>query len=117
MSSPSLPVQDPSGSSSPIPPATAEIGGVATFIAEMADGASASMVQAARGGPPPELLDQVADASVVAAQLRESGYQLRFFPGSHGERTRIELHDAAGNTVRALSIAEAAEMASSGPIE
>lgn len=74
-------------------------------------------VEAARGGPPHEVLDQIVAADAVALQLRDSGYQLRFFPGAGSERTRIEIHDADGVTVSALSAAQAVAMAATAPSE
>jgi hypothetical protein len=67
-------------------------------------------IEAFRGGPPPEVLDQMALAGAVDEGLRESGRQLRFLPAGHGERTRIELHDR-DDGVRILSVAETVDIA------
>jgi hypothetical protein len=74
-------------------------------------------LEAATGGPPQELLEEIVTADEVAVQLRDSGYQLRFFPGGCGERTRIEIHDDAGEIVSALSAVQAVALAVAVPID
>jgi len=74
-------------------------------------------LEAAPGGPPQELLEEIAAADAVAVQLRDSGYQLRFFPSACGQRTRIEIHDGAGEIVSTLSAAQAVAMAAAVPTE
>jgi hypothetical protein len=113
MSSPILPVQGPVAQpTNTTAHVSTEIGDVGSFSDELAGGVSALNIDAARGGPPPEVLDQIAAAAAVADELRDNGYQMRFFPGAPGERVRIELHDADGQAVSTLSCAEAIEMAS-----
>jgi hypothetical protein len=116
MSSPILPVQGPVAQPTHTNAhASTEIGDVGSFIDELAGGVSALNIDAARGGPPPEVLDQIAAAATVADELRDNGYQMRFFSGAPGGRVRIELHDAHGNAVSVLSCAEAIEMATGSP--
>lgn len=112
MSSPIMPVQGPSAqATNTTAPAPTEIGDVGSFIDELANGVGELNIDAGRGSPPPEVLDQIAAAGAVADELRDNGYEMRFFPGAPGERVRIELHDADGNPVSTLSCAEAIEMA------
>ncbi|MGO9762988.1 MAG: hypothetical protein ACLP1Q_17185 [Solirubrobacteraceae bacterium] len=82
----------------------------------MAAGETKLALVASRGGPPPELLDQIAAAGRIEEQLRESGHQLRF-TAADGGRTTIELHDRDGNDVRILSTAEALELAAGKPFQ
>jgi hypothetical protein len=117
MSSPILPAQGPVGLPSTIPSATTPLGGADGFIAQLSTDAPAPALEAARGGPPPEVLDAIAAAGALAQQLSESGYQMRFLSSPHGERTRIEIHDADGCTVSILAAAEAVEMAIATPID
>ncbi len=76
---------------------------------------STGPIEAFRGGPPPELLDQMAIAGAVEERLRESGRQLCFLPACHDERTRIEIHDRDGG-VRSLSVAEVLDIAAGTPL-
>ena len=72
-------------------------------------------IEAFRGGPPPDVLEQIALAGGVEERLRESGRQLRFFPAGRGESTAIEIHDPERG-VRSLSVAEAVEIAAGNPL-
>ena len=109
MSSPILPIQGPSGPSRGTTPPPADH--VRDFVAAMTAGERPPMVAAARGGPTPEVLAQMAAAGLIGEQLRESGHSLRFSTPRPGERVRIELADSAGNTVRSVSASEAVELA------
>jgi hypothetical protein len=116
MSSPILPITDLSGypTDTPQAPIAAEdIGGI---VSALSAGEYPLTLIASRGGPPPELLEQIAVAGALEEQLRESGRQLRFTPLAGGERTRIELVDCDGNAMRTLSTAEALEMAAGKPL-
>jgi len=117
MSSPILPIKGPSGPSSATPsagPAAAEVG---AFASELAASESTFALAVSRGGPPPEVLEQIAAAGTIDEQLRASGHQLRFTSAEPGGRTRIEIHDRAGNAVRTLSAAEAVELAAGKPLD
>lgn len=132
MSSPILPVHglssptsptglspaSPTGLSSPTgsnPSATTAIGDVSAFIAQLAAGVSALNVRDARSGPPPELREQIDAARRIGEQLREGGFELRFFTAAERGSTTIEIHDRHGNAVGSLSAAEALELATDGP--
>jgi len=91
MSSPILPAQGPSG-----PPVEN-------------DSASA-------GGPPPEVLDQIAAAARIGEQLRQAGHEVRFFSPADGGRVSIEVHDGDGNAIGTLSPAAALELAAGSPL-
>jgi hypothetical protein len=110
MSSPILPAEGLPGLPS-TPPATNISVAAGAFIAELDADAGAPRVEAARGCPPPEVLDEILAADELAQQLLESGYQLRFFPSSHGGRTRIELQDTDGTLVSVLTPAQAVAIA------
>jgi hypothetical protein len=117
MSSPVLPINGPSGLSRVTPSAGARTEDIGAFVSELTAGEATFALAASRGGPPAEVLDQIAAAGRIEEQLRASGHQLRFSPAAQGERTRIEIHDRDGNPVRALSTAEALELAAGKPLE
>jgi hypothetical protein len=90
---------------------------IATFVSEMATDPNPLTLAASRGGPPQELLEQIAAATCFEARLREGGHHLRFHTEAHGGPPRIELHDRDGNAVRALSTTEAFELAAGAPLD
>ena len=110
MSSPILP-EGPSGPPVPTPVAPAGADGVRQFVAALAADDPALQIEAARGGPPAEVLAQMAAAGLIGEELRASGHELRFCTPGPGERVRIELADGAGRTVRSVSATEAVELA------
>ena len=115
MSSPILPINGPSGRSTATPSASgADVG---AFVSELAASESMFALDARRGGPPAEVLDQIAAAGRIDERLRESGQQLRFTEPEHGGHTRIEIIDRDGHVVRTLSTAEALEIAAGKPVE
>jgi hypothetical protein len=115
MSSPTQPIDGPLGQATLTPSAPAGVDDIGAFLSELAASADSLAVDASRGGPPPEVLDQIAAAGRIEDQLRESGQQLRFHAATPAEHVRIDLHDSQGNVVRALSIAEALELAAGRP--
>jgi hypothetical protein len=117
MSSPSLPIKSPSGPSTVTPSPSSGADDVGAFLFELAASADSLAVDATRGGPPPEVLDQIAAAGAIVERLRASGHRLRFTAESPDGRTTIEIHDREGNAVRTLSTAEALEMAAGNPLE
>ncbi len=66
------------------------------------------------GGPPAELLDQMAQADEINTRLRRSGREIAFALSSDGCSLRIELRDEAGRVIRTLSLAEAIDLAEGG---
>jgi hypothetical protein len=116
MSSPILPAQGPLGStdSTTTPATTTEIGDVGAFIDQLAGGVGALSIDAARGGPPPEVLEQIATTAQIAERMREQGFEVRFFTAAERGRTCIELHDADGAVVGNLSTVDALELAAGG---
>jgi hypothetical protein len=117
MSSPSLPAEGPLGPSDSIStcPAATDIGDVGDFISELATGVSALSVDVARGGPPPEVREQILATAQIAERMRENGYELRFFGGGEGARPRIELHDTCGAVLSTLSTVDALALIAAGP--
>jgi hypothetical protein len=115
MSSPLLPITDVTGRPTDTPHAAAGAEDIGAIVSALSEELPLALI-ASRGGPPPELLEQIAVASTIEEQLRESGYQLRFSRVANGERTRIELVDRDGNAMRRLSTAEALDVAAGEPL-
>jgi hypothetical protein len=115
MSSPITPIEGPLDPHT-VTTTAADAECIVTFAPELAAGETKLAIIASRGGPPPEVLDQIATAATIEEQLRESGRQLRF-SATDGGRTRIELHDGDGNVVRHVSTAEALELAAGRSLE
>ena len=68
------------------------------------------------GGPPPELLDQMARADQINMRLRRSGRELCFALSADGRSLQIELRDSAGRVLRTLTLSEAIELADGGGV-
>jgi hypothetical protein len=115
MSSPILPIKGPSGPSRVTPPADSGADELGAVVSELEAGETTFALAASRGGPPREVLDQIAVAGAIDERLRAGGHQLRFTPAQGAGRTRIEIHDREGKLVRRLSTAEAFEMAAGRP--
>jgi hypothetical protein len=117
MSSPIIPIEGPSDPSRVTPPAGSGADDIGAFASELHTGESTFALAASRGGPPREVLEQIAIAGTIDERLRASGQQLRFTPADGERRTRIEIHDRDGNVVRTLSATEAFELAAGRPSE
>jgi hypothetical protein len=117
MSSPILPIKGLSGPPTDMPSVADSAEEIGALVSEIAASERPRALIASRGGPPAELLDQIAAAGQVEELLRESGYRLRFLTQPQGQRTQIELCDRHGNSVRVLSTAEAFELAAGKPLE
>lgn len=115
MSSPILPAEGLPGLPSTNPPTSIAVEPAGVFIAGLDPGEGAPSLEAARGAPPPEVIDEILAAHELCKELHEGGYQLRFFASPDGGRTRIELHDTDGNVVSSLTIAQALEIAAVAP--
>jgi hypothetical protein len=116
MSSPILPITDISGCPTDTPQVPTVAEDIGVVVSTLSAREYPLTLIASRGGPPPELLEQIAVAGAIEEQLRESGRQLRFSLQVNGERTRIELVDCDGNVMRRLSTAEALEVAAGKPL-
>ncbi len=68
------------------------------------------------GGPPAELLDQMARADEINTRLRRSGREIAFALSSDGDSLQIELRDEAGRVMRTLSLSEAIDLAEGGAV-
>jgi hypothetical protein len=117
MSSPIMPIEDLLGPTTDTPTADSSTEDVATFVSEIATDPNPLTLAASRGGPSPELLEQIAAAACFEERLREGGHHLRFHTGAHGGPPRIELHDRDGNAVRTLSTAEAFGLSAGAPLD
>lgn len=110
MSSPILPVDGPTDLSSRIvSPTVAATDDVGSFIAELAVGENAFSIAVRRGGPPQEVLEQIAAAARLEETMRADGQRMRFHTAP-GQPTSIEL-DQQGESARTLSVAEALDIA------
>jgi hypothetical protein len=85
---------------------TQPAGHAAGVDALLSDGAE---IDASRGAPPAEVLEQM---SAAAARLRRARRRLRFSTDAPGRCTKIELIDSRGATIRDLSVSEAIDIAS-----
>lgn len=116
MSSPILPIQAHFGLSGPIESAKDADADVEAFVSELSASDRALTIAADRGGPPAEVLDQIAAAGRIGEQLRENGTHLRFTSTGRGQRVAIELLDTKNNTVSKLSIADTLKIAAGRPL-
>jgi hypothetical protein len=114
MSSPIMPISDPLGSSTDM--SSSDGAAVAVYASDLTLEETAPALVVSRGGPPPEVLDRIAAASRIEAQLREDGQHVCFFAAGQGGGTEIEIRDRDGNVVRALSIAETIQLACGEPL-
>jgi hypothetical protein len=73
-------------------------------------------LQTLPSSPPPEVLEQMAQAARTHAQLSAQGRELRFLRDEQSGRTRIEVRDRGGNVLKTLSPAQALEVAAGGPL-
>jgi hypothetical protein len=67
--------------------------------------------------PPPEVLEQMADAARTYEDLSGQGRELRFATDAQSGRTRIEVRDRAGRVLQTLSPAQALAVAAGAPLE
>jgi hypothetical protein len=108
MSSPILPTLGPLG------PHTHSLGApgardeLSLLVAELGADEHSLSVEALHGGPPPEVLEQMAEADEILGELRERGLDVRF--NDVDEPLRIELRDGEA-AARALSATEAIAIA------
>jgi hypothetical protein len=117
MTSPNLPIRGLSGLPTDMPSVATSTEDIDALVSEMTASGPARRVIASRGGPPPELLEQIAAAGEIEEQLRSGGHRLRFSSAPSGQRTRIDVCDCDGNAVRALSTAEALDLAAGKPLD
>jgi hypothetical protein len=111
MSSPILPITDFTGRPTDIPQAPTGAEDIGAIVSALSAGEFPLTLIASRGGPPPELLEEIAAAGMIEERLRDGGHRLRFTSAVGGRPTTIELIDRDGNTMRSLSTAEALEVA------
>ena len=110
MSSPLLPTSDPSRSTTDGSAGTVPQDDFTTLIAELGTAARPLTIGARTAGPPPELLEQMADAGRFQQQLRDRGEELRFSLAGPGQRVSIVLHGADGSS-RSITALEACAIA------
>lgn len=72
--------------------------------------APAASVDAIPSSPPPEVLEQMAQAHRIYEQLAADGKSLHFDHDEAG-RAMVELRDSNGTSLRTLSLAEALDLA------
>jgi hypothetical protein len=78
---------------------------------------SSVSLQTLPSSPPPEVLEQMADAAQRYDELTSQGRELRFARDAESGRTRIEVRDRAGHLVKTLSPAQALDVAAGGPLD
>jgi hypothetical protein len=119
MSSPIMPIRDLRVSSdiksSIKSPKSSDPADTAAFVAELAAGEHSLTVEDARGGPPPEVLEQMATAGLIGEQMREHGAEVRFSLHATG-RVKVELHSDDGSPVRTLSPTQVFDLAAGKPL-
>jgi hypothetical protein len=115
VSSQTTPITDPPAPAAPRPGAAGP--DASGFAAELARSEKPTGIDITRSGPPPEVLDQMAQADAINARLREQGYELSFSLSADGCSLAIELRDTTGKVLRTLTAAEAAEIASGKSID
>jgi hypothetical protein len=78
-------------------------------------GESSDAIDLTSGGPPPELIEQMARADEINSRLREGGREICFALSSDGRALQIELRDSRnGALMRTISLTEAIELAEGG---
>ncbi len=113
MSSPIMPIRDPRIPAEPTPPAAGEAPDLSAFVEQLAASERSLSVEDTRGGPPPELLEQMAAAREIGEQMRQEGREVRFSFSEAG-RVEVALHDGAH--VRPLSATEVVDLAAGKPL-
>ncbi len=78
---------------------------------------SSVSLQTLPSSPPPEVLEQMADAAQRYDELTSQGRELRFARDAESGRTRIEVRDRAGHLVKTLSPAQALDVAAGAPLD
>jgi hypothetical protein len=84
---------------------------------ELAHADGSLSIDLTRSGPPPEVLEQMANADAINSRLRASGRELSFSLSADGCSLQIELRDRHGQLLRVLSPAEAMEIAAGEDLE
>jgi hypothetical protein len=112
MSSPILPIGGPPA---PPTPPSSRAGNAAAFVSELDAPHGTLTIEAGRGGPPPEVLAEMAAAARVHESLSARGRELRFTPAAGGGRVGAELIDTAAGTARAVSLSEALDISAGKP--
>lgn len=118
----SSPITHPQGPAATQPARPVAGIGSLTRTAPQGSGATAALepsvsLQTLPSSPPQEVLDQMARASQIHAELSSQGRELRFSRDQQSGRTRIEVRDRDGNMLRTLSPAQALEVAAGAPLE
>jgi len=72
-------------------------------------------IEAARLGPPPELLKEMLAAGETHEQLLERGRELRFHPASPTEGAGVERYERDSALAQAISIGDALEIVAGSP--
>lgn len=111
MSSPISPITGPLDPAPPSDPGMTGQDDLAALVSELGAGEDSFAIDVARGGPPPEVLEQMIEAHAIGQRLRERGIELRFSIPEDGARPTVDLYDSEQLTVRRLTVAEAIALA------
>ncbi len=109
MSSQITPLQSAGQSSTVSPLASAP--GAGSFASELASSERAGAVEVLRGGPPADVVAQIAAAGDIHERLQQEGRELRFSLPEAGGRVTIELLDSTLLSSTAVSGVEALDIA------
>jgi hypothetical protein len=117
MSSPIAPTPSPAGALPTRGVAAVTRGSDVPVVQASAPSASSIAFDALPSSPPQEVLDQMASAAQTYERLSAQGRELRFAHDEVSGRTQIEVRDRSGNLLKALSPAEALDLAAGAPLE
>ena len=111
--SPAIPGAGSVGAAPPVDPSDPAARGARTRTGNAAGTTSvtpAASLDAIPSSPPPEVLEQMAQAHQIYEQLAADGKSLHFDHDESGPAT-VELRDSNGTSLRTLSLAEALDLA------
>lgn len=116
----SSPIAAPQGSTAPAP--LGEIRAKSLLAASQGTQRSAATqpavaLQTLPSSPPPEVLEQMADAAQRYDELTAQGRELRFARDEQSGRTQIEVRDREGRLMKTLSPSQALDIAAGGPLD
>lgn len=103
--------------SSPTQPMTDHGRSAATFASELARDEQAWAIGVSRTTPPPEVLEQMAQADLIGRSLREDGREIAFTSAAGERLPAIELCELDGDPIRMITAVEAAEISVGASVE
>jgi hypothetical protein len=112
-------VTQPAPTAGPTPPRAAGATPLRASVSAAAPSAPQAPVSldTLPASPPSEVLQEMAQAGRIHAELSSQGRELRFVRDEQGGRTRVEVRDRVGNVLKTLSPAQALAVAAGAPLE